>query len=194
MAVPKALDALIGETVTELDDNWDIDEDMPASRMHELAYSRLLLAMYDEGREVLSWLTFFVARRAVSCWEANTDDPRLPARLKMLSDFYLEGHQPNWALLRQPVPSPFRDCRYSDTQSAADSVAWAAAYAYENVPSAAVYCVSSADVAYDHVLTDHEFRRWFLEVALPASFKKTDLSLAEQHAYRPRSTLLPAGR
>lgn len=183
---------LVRQTVAELDDNWDVDEDMPESRLDQVAYGRLLLTLHHEDPEALGWLCFFVARRAVACWQANTDDPTLPTRLEMLSAFYLHNRQPDWELLAAAVASPFQDCRFSDTQSAADAVAWAARYARHRTPAAAVYCVSSADVAYAHVLTEHEFRRWFLEVALPDSLKKVDMGTSEREAYRPGSSAQPA--
>lgn len=191
MGMSKRIQELLQQTRGELTRNWDIDEGMPTAIMEELAYSRLLWALHAEDTDALAWLTFFIARRGYSCWVANTDDPRVGRQLEMLSDYVLYGTNPDWQKLQNHVPSPYNDCRYSDTQSASDSVAYAAKYIHQRSPELAVYCASSADVAYDHILVDHQFRLWFLDIALPVALEKREMSASEREAYRPGSEIQP---
>jgi hypothetical protein len=73
---------------------------------------------------------------------------------------------------------------YSETQSASDAVAECARYVVGRAPRNAVYCISAADVAYNHVLTGDAFRFWLVKVAIPIALNKREMTWAEQDAMR----------
>lgn len=99
----------------------------------------------------------------------------------------MNGKRPDFNLrdATVPTPSPFDDCRSSETESASEAVASCARFLESGDPIFVIYCISAADVAYDHVLVDHEFRRWLLDVAIPGTLEGRCLTEAEQNGLRP---------
>ena len=82
------------------------------------------------------------------------------------------------------IDSPHDDCLYSDTQGAADSIAHAARYAREETLPDSIYCMSSADLAYNHVLTEDGFREWLIEMAIPTGGEHREMTFDERSAGR----------
>jgi hypothetical protein len=95
-----------------------------------------------------------------------------------------EGIEVDWNEATRSVPSPYTDCRYSDTQSASDAVADCARYIQTKNALYAIYCISDADIAYDHVLVEDNFRQWLIEVAIPVAIQKREMNQQEQEALR----------
>jgi hypothetical protein len=132
------------------------------------------------------WLTYFVARRALACWEVSCANPRPRRIVESLGRHLGQGADVDWADAIRATRSPFHDCRYSDTQSASDAVAEAARYIRQRDPRHAIYCISAADIAYDHVLVEDCFRQWLLDVAIPSALEKREMTPEEQEAIRHR--------
>ena len=82
------------------------------------------------------------------------------------------------------IQSPHQDCRYSDTQGAVDAITHAARYINNETVLDAVYSISSADLAYNHVLTEDEFRTWLLKVAMPVGAEHREMTFLERNEYR----------
>ena len=169
----------------ELDGVWDFDESMDPLRAQDLGYGRLLFAIHDHDPGMLDWLTFFVACRGLTVWEGSCHSLRPRLILEEWRGHLALGRDVDWDEATRATPSPHEDCSYTDTQSASDAVAECARYLSGRDPLQAICCVSSVDCAYDHVLTDHRFREWFLDVALAVALEKRDMTKEERKAYRP---------
>ncbi len=134
---------------------------------------------------------FFVARRALPCWEISCQDDRLRKKIRKLGKHLVFGHPVDWTQLEVAIDSPHKDCRYSDTQSASDAIAEAARYINRKDMIQAIYCISSANVAYEHVLTNDRFREWLISIAVPTAFEKREMSLGEMESFRDAVVVKP---
>lgn len=170
---------------------WDAEDWMGKDYVLGLPPGKLVTAVHDVDPEVLSWLVFFVARRALPCWDYCFDDDRARQRVSALGIYLLFGEVPDWATLETAIKSPFYDCRQSDTQSASNATAEAARYIHQQDPMQALYCISSADVAYDHVLTEDHYREWLVEIAVPIAFEKREMSPEEMECMRQSNHVEP---
>lgn len=168
-------------------DLWDFEAAHGTEAAERHAYGRMVLHLHSKDPGIVEWLIYFVARRALSCWELSCDDSRPRVLLDAIQGYLMHRSSVDWSDAVIATPSPYQDCRYSDTQSASDAVAECARYIAERNPLDAVSCISSADVAYDHVLTDHWFRAWFIEYAVPIAWQQRDMSPEEREAMRPPS-------
>ncbi len=68
------------------------------------------------------------------------------------------------------VNSPYHDCRYSETQSTAESIVNAIKYIQTKKPIYAISCISAADTVFDHVFVEDNFREWLVNTGIPQSF------------------------
>lgn len=185
MSIAKEIQPFVSAVLADIEGNWDFDDSMAVGHVQVLSYGRLLVAIHKFDRRALEWLTYFVARRGLSCWELSCRDTRPRRIVEQLGKYLLDGGPIEWSDVVRATPSPFNDCRFSDTQSASEAVAECARYISGHNPINSVYCVSSADVAYDHVLTDHRFREWFIRMAVPVALEKREMDEAEREALRP---------
>lgn len=185
MSIASDIQPLVSAVSADLDSNWDFDRSMELERARALSYGRLLFAIHESDQKVLDWLTYFVARRALSCWEHSCEGTRPRRVVGQIGRHLADGSLVDWRDAARATPSPYGDCRFSDTQCASDAVAECARYISKRDPIDSVCCVSSADVAYAHVLTDHRFREWLVEVALPIAWEKREMIVAEREALRP---------
>lgn len=167
-----------------IDDNWDSDDAMPEEHVLSLPVGKFVMDTFAIDPEVLSWLVFFVARRALPCWETPNDHGIARKRIVDLGRFLLFGVEPDWSQLEMAVTHPYGDNRFSETQSAADSAAEAARYIHKKDPMQAIYSISSADLAYDHIRTQDLFRVWFVQVAVPVAFEKREMTPEEMELLR----------
>ena len=163
---------------------WDADDSMDDVYVMSLPIGSFILAAHAFDSGVVCWLTYFVARRALPCWEVSCAEARPRRIVEALGGHLHNGADVDWADAERATPSPFRDCRYSDTQSASNAVAEAARYIHGRDPLHAVYCVSAADVAYDHVLTEDRFREWPVGVAIPVALERREMNPEEREAMR----------
>jgi hypothetical protein len=91
---------------------------------------------------------------------------------------------------RIPIPS-FRgrrivDCRASDTSCAGESVFYANKFSLTAESIYAVYSISLADAAIDQspLAREDDFRKWFIEVAIPIAYEQREMTIDEQNIYR----------
>jgi len=92
------------------------------------------------------------------------------------------------------IRSPHKDCLYSETQTAADSVFHAARYLRNGGLFDAIYSISGADIAYDHAMTKDGFRPWLTKIAIPVARVHREMILEERLAYRTSSFGIEATR
>ena len=178
------LQAAIEDLRTGLDVTWDADDGMPDDYVMSLPTGRFVMAAHSFDPEVLCWLTYFAARRALSCWEESCSERRPRRIVEQIGGFLCRGEAVDWGDAARATPSPHNDCLHSETQSASDAVAECARYIVEREPRNAVYCISAANVAYDHVLTGDAFRPWLVKLAIPIALNKREMTWAEQEALR----------
>nr|WP_309695357.1 hypothetical protein [Armatimonas sp.] len=168
----------------ELDAWWDAEEGMCDNDIFSVPPGRLVLAIHAHDPDILDWLVYFVARRALPCWEISCTSSQPRRIVEAMKAFLCENQWPNWLECTQRIPSPHYDCLYSETQSAADAVVDGARYLESREPRLAVCCISAAACAYDHVLLGDNFREWLLEVAIPVALEKREMTSNEQEALR----------
>ena len=167
-----------------IDHQWGGDDSMEPEYVLSLPPGRFVTNLHAHDPEVLGWLVYFVARRTLPCWELSCDVSRPRDIVDSLGRHLRDGEPIDWTDAETATPSPYDDCRFSDTQSASDAVADAAHYVHHKDPLSAIYCISSADLAYAHVLTEDQFRRWLIEIAVPAAFDKREMELHQLQALR----------
>jgi hypothetical protein len=184
VVVEDPLNVAIQIFAKELDEWWDAEEGMADDYIFSLPPGRFVLAIHAHDPEILDWLVYFVARRALPCWEISCDNPQPRKNVEAMGDFLCKDHWPNWLECIGRIPSPHYDCLYSETQSAADAVVACARYLESHQPRFAVYCISGASCAYDHILIEDRFREWLLEVAIPVALEKREMTRHEQEALR----------
>jgi hypothetical protein len=163
---------------------WDADDAMDDAYVASLPEGQFVMAAHAFDPTVVCWLTYFVARRALPCWELGSDDPRPRGIVEALGQHLGQGVAVEWSDAVRAAKSPFDDCRYTASQSASDAVAEAARYIRQRDPLHAIYCISAGDTAYDHELVEDRFRDWLMEVAIPAALEKREMTAAEQEALR----------
>lgn len=167
-------------------ENWDSDEDMPAGTVSKRPIAEYAQILHAQNPRALQWLTYACARRVLPCWEVNSRSHRPRILVEQVAAFLNGSHAAlDWQTATTPTPSPHADCRFSEMAAASGAVANCAKYLHTSEPAFAVYCISDADLAYDHVLVDHDFRRWLIEVAIPAVHEGRDLTPSEHEALRP---------
>jgi hypothetical protein len=181
---PHPLDHAIEVFREGIDDEWDSDYTIEGEIARARPPARFVQAAHAIDPEALRWLVYFSARRALSCWELSCEETRPRRIVEALGRHLREGAQVDWSDAIRAERSPFNDCRYSDTQSAANAVAEAARFLHLRNPGHVDYCISFADVAYDHVLVEDRFREWLIDVAIPVALQKREMTPEEQEALR----------
>ena len=172
--------AILRDSVSEI---WDADDGMPLEHVLGSPLGQATRLIHEDDRTTLKWVCYFVARRALACWDLSCEDSR-PRNMVRVIGRHLADPDVSLDDLCELIRSPHSDCRYSDTQGAADSVAHAARYLRgESLPDA-IYCISGADLAYDHVLTEDGFREWLIEVAIPVASEHREMTFDERFAKR----------
>jgi len=146
----------------------------------------------EDARQRLAWLSMFAARRALPCWELYCDDEQPIRTVAALESWLVAGKSPrSWDTFTQPALPRFLgmridDCRECDTAAAADSAAWAAQFVSSGDVSHAAGALNCADGAFEHSPLGgrEQFRRWLVEVAVPAAWDCRELSPDERKAFR----------
>jgi hypothetical protein len=146
----------------------------------------------EDARRRVAWLSMFAARRALPCWELYCDDEQPVRTVAALECWLVAGKLPrSWDAFTQSALPRFRgqritDCRECDTACAADSAALAALFASGGDVSHAIGALVSADGAFDQSPLGgrEQFRRWLVEVAVPAAWDCRESSPDEQKAFR----------
>jgi hypothetical protein len=146
----------------------------------------------EDARRRLAWLSMFAARRALPCWELYCDGEQPIRTVAALESWLVAGELPfSWDAFTQPALPRFLglridDCRECDTAASADSAAWAPQFASSGDVTYAVGAVVQADGAFEHspLGRREQFRRWLVEVAVPAAWDCRELSPDERRAFR----------
>lgn len=164
----------------ELNSNWDADEDMESDYVRKSPLGIFAIELHRINPVILERLTFFSALKALPCWELSCDGKELKQVLKKINS-YISNNLTKEELkdVSTPIQSPMNDCRYSDTQGTADAAGFCAKYIITQEPLFAIYSISGADFAYDHVYTNDNYREWLIDVALPIALKKETISNEE---------------
>jgi hypothetical protein len=179
---------------TSLGETWDLEEETPDSHLWASPLGRFVAGIRDTSpdQRAMPLLAFFVARRALPCWQLYCDGS-IPLDGVQLAELVLAGNADAAGLRQffQPAIPTFRgsrivDCRECDTSCAAASVAHMARFLVDRNPRDLAICLSAADIAFDQsplVNRDH-FRRWLIEVAAPAAMAHRSLSDEEAARFR----------
>jgi len=144
----------------------------------------LVGAMHNQDPIALQYLVYHVALRVLPCWHSYCDHVRPRETITMVKK-YLSG-EVDVNILKSyidPTPSCVDDCRYSDTQSASNSIALCAAYMLDGEPLTAASCIEGAKCAFEHIFTKDGFVTWLLDVAVPISFEKRFMTEQELSAF-----------
>lgn len=174
----------------------DADDEMERTYVIGTEIGRLVQAFSapDElrGKMRLRWLVFFAARRALPCWDlyCDSDKPLLTVKAMELvlngveEDSSLRHHTSREAPAYRGVP--IVDCRFSDTACASGACSEAAQFFLKNDLFIAVCALSSAYMAFDQspMGQREKFKKWLLEVAVPAAWNCQELTLEEQYLFR----------
>lgn len=146
----------------------------------------------EDARRRLAWLSMFVARRALPCWELYCDGEQPIRTVAALEIWLVAGKLPrSWDDFTEEALPRFLglridDCRECDTGAAAYSAALAAQFASSGDVSCAVGALVQADGAFDEspLGRREQFHRWLVEVAVPAAWDCRELSPDERRAFR----------
>lgn len=154
-----------------VEENWDADEGLPIDHCFSTPEGKFVKEIYQDESLFLKWLCLIISVKTLKCWEYICESKK-PRELTEK----LRSHLQNGSELPEEseldIKSPFNDCRVSETQSSADCVKNAILYAKTKKPIFAIYCISSADVAFDHVFIEDEFRVWLRTVGIEEADKK----------------------
>ena len=140
-------------------------------------------------------LALFAARRALPCWQLYCDGTP-PLDAVRVAERVLAGEAPPSALrpFVEPAIPAFRgsrivDCRECDTGCAADAVAHMARLLTDGDAQELTPCLDAADAAFDQspLVTRDHFRRWLIEVAVPAAIAERMLTDEEASRFREYS-------
>jgi hypothetical protein len=146
----------------------------------------------NDADKRLGWLGLFVARRALPCWELYCDDNQPVRTVAFVRHWLVTGESPeSWDTFTREVLPRFRgkridDCRECDTSCAADAASAAARFASTGDIEHIVHALIAADGAFDQspLGGKEDFRRWLVEIAVPAAWDCRELSQSEQRAFR----------
>ncbi len=149
---------------------WDADDSMDKEYCLSTPAGKYVTAIHPSNSKSLEWLCFFISRKVLKCW----NNEELQELIKSIEDYLFEEKLYILNMKHYEVSSPYHDCRYSETQSAADSITNAVRYIQTKNPIFAIYCISDADCAFDHALIEEKFREWLIKQAIPHSFAYKD--------------------
>jgi hypothetical protein len=145
-----------------------------------------------DSQRRLGWLGMFAARRALPCWELYCDSDHPIQTVDTVQHWLVTGESPeSWAPFTQYVAPRFRgqrivDCRECDASCAAGAATASARFASTGDVSDVITALIEADDAFDQspLGAKDEFRRWLVEVAVPAAWESRELLPNEQRAFR----------
>jgi hypothetical protein len=179
-----------------LEEFWDIEDSMSSTDLWASPLGKFVAAfnVHSSGPDSLRLLALFAARRALACWKLYCDGTfpldGVVAAERSLADGSIDAV----ARFQQPaLPSfrgtPIRDCRECDTSSSASAVSHMARLFCNGEPRELALCLSAADTAFDQSPLGgrDQFRRWLLEVAVPAAMERRELTSEEMSRFRDYS-------
>lgn len=154
---------------------WDADHQMEDEYVLNSPLGVFAQTLHNVNPSVLERLTYFSALKALPCWEFHLDGTQLRERLRKIRNVVHAKLSKNQINTRS-ISSTLNDCRYSETQGAADAIAYCAKYLETGNPIFAIYSLSGADCAYDHIYTNDDYRNWLIDVALDIAVDNDDIS------------------
>jgi hypothetical protein len=163
---------------------WDADDSMDDNYVASSPLGQFCTAIHSLDPEILQWITYFCAKRSLSCWEVYRSGKEPREYVNQIGEYLKTKKDANWAKLKKPIKSPYGDCRYSVMASVAESISNSAKYIHEHNLLSAIYSISGADVAYDHVLTKDNFRKWLMDFATRVASEKREMNESEVDALR----------
>jgi hypothetical protein len=178
------------------DESWDVGDE-PTDDLWASTLGRFVAALGEvaTNERTMELLVLFVARRALACWQIYCDGTG-PDEGVQTAERVLAGENPKSELCRfvEPAIPMFRDvvindCRTCDTSCAAAAVTYMAQAIVDGNPHYVILCLSAADSAFDQspLNLHEEFRRWLIEVAVPAAVEQRPLSSEEASRFRTYS-------
>jgi hypothetical protein len=194
--LPKEIKEILDYLKQHSDVSWDADGTFNNEITWRSPLGRLVKAFGECKTESvnyrrLEWLTMFAARRVLPVWElyCDTNKPRETIDL-LQANLFLGKKSFQTRMNKPPIPS-FRgrrinDCRASDTNCAGESVFYANKFSLTAESIYAVYSISLADMAVDQspLANEDNFRKWFIETAIPIAYEQREMTVEEQNAYR----------
>jgi hypothetical protein len=185
---------------------WDAEDGMEDSYVRQSPLGCLINAyesLQSPGIHALKWLSLFVARRALPCWELYCDNLVPLDAVRSAEEWLVTGVRPTdvstFTIATKPAyrGRPIRDCRWADTSCVSDAVVELFRFLISGNTLNAIYCISAADAAFDQspLGAKDPFREWLLDYAIPLSFNNRDMTEAERDALRRYNTSeIPATR
>ena len=174
-----------------------MDDSTPDDRLWASPIGRFVAGVRDRSRNprAMRLLALFAARRAIACWllycDGTTPVEGIEATERVLErDAPVSDLQP---FFEPAAPScqgvPIVDCRACDTGCAATAVAHMARLVARGDARDLALCLSAADMAFDQspLAPRDQFRRWLIEVAVPAALDERTLTEEEQSRFRDYS-------
>ena len=149
----------------------------------------------NEAHRRLTWLSMFVARRALPCWELYCDGQEPHSAVAAVEAWLASTEKTSdVAAYAQPASPGFRgraivDCRVSDTSCAARAAAYSARLIGSADPFHAIFAISAADAAFDQspLQQGDNFRTWLIDYAIPIAYAQREMSATERNALREYS-------
>lgn len=160
------------------------------------------LALFAARRALPCWELYcdgqqpILTVETVRNWLLTGEPPKIVENSRSLFSFlpWLKKESPQhdgWGIHTSPAEPKYRgrrirDCRACDTSCAANSAAATAKFASTGDPSQVVEALVGADDAFDQspLGSADNFRRWLVEIAIPAAWRCQDMSSADQQALR----------
>ena len=188
---PKWLTGAQGRLRTRSDEPWDADDWMP--NLNSTATGELTTTFQKnspDANQQLLWLMMFCIRRVLPCWTIYCDTNQPGETVDAIRKWLVDGVQCEWNKYTTPaVPTEggkrIVDCRECDTGCVARAAAEAAQFAITPTHTLATCSLSAADMAVEQspVGSFAGYRRWFIDIAIPAAFSMTELTMVQQLAH-----------
>lgn len=212
--LPPNVRAACDELKSHITEAWDAHEAMERSAVFASPLGKLVTTFGDceRGNETyrrLAWLSFFVARRSLDCWEHHRAEPKPFEAVAFLRDWIAAGMTPPeitspswfervrsavgtasdpWIEFARPAKPRFReisDCCYSEWASAAGAVANAVQFSASGDALHAIYVLGDADVAHGECsIHGEKYRDWLMDVAIPVAWSQREMSSEELNAFK----------
>lgn len=180
---------------SRFDEPWDADEWMGDDYLLTTPTGELVTAFAtncDPRYQIqLIWLTMFATRRAIPCWKLYCDSDQPLDTVVAICNWLNTSEEQDWSAFSVPAKptengKPIVDCRECDTSCVADAAAQTARFIDTRNHLNAICALSAADMAFDQspVGSVDNFRKWLIEIAIPAAYAERELRTDEQTAFQ----------
>ncbi len=176
---------------SRIDEPWDADDWMP--NLDKTATGELAIAFQENSPDAntqLTWLMMFCVRRVLPCWTIYCDSDQPAETVDAIHTWLVDGVRINWHKYTTPaIPTEngqrIVDCRKCDTGCVARAAAEAAQFIVTPAHALATCSLSAADMAMEQspVGSFSGYRKWFIDIAIPAAHSMIELTDDEQLAH-----------